>query len=86
MWVVSLDNVVRLFICAPLDRDCSFSSPLAPAFLCILPALKSTLFGQIHLAPAKPPLVENPSTLNTLLGQPRHRQESEGRKVPWRIY
>lgn len=34
-WVVSLGSVVLTFICAPLDRDCSFS--------CSTPALNSHL-------------------------------------------
>ena len=50
-WVISLDNVILLFICALLDRDCGFSC-LTPALLhssASSPALKSTLFGQSTL-------------------------------------
>lgn len=68
-WVISLDNVILLFICALLDRDCGLSC-LTPALLhssASSPALKSTLFGQ-----ASPPCTSESSRPCRTTAPPPH--------------
>lgn len=88
-WVVSLDNVIFPFTCAPSDRDCSFScsTPAPPAFLPYSPSSAIDSVRPVHLAPASQAApVENTLPPPSRLALPFRGQESQVRRTQWRIY